>query len=140
MSEIEFCPLPELCQPLLDKFYRAQRSPMRSSGATQLWVAKQQAIIGALCLTQVADGYWLTGLFVAPEWRRQGVAERLIASAMRDLAGPVWLFCHPDLIGFYERSGFALAADLPSALADKLVRYRRTKELVGMVGATNCSN
>jgi GNAT superfamily N-acetyltransferase len=132
MSEIEFCQLPELCQPLLDKFYRAHRSPMRSSGAAQFWVAKQQEIIGALCLTLIADGYWLTGLFVAPEWRGQGVAERLIASAMRDLTGPVWLFCHPDLVRFYQRSGFAPVTDLPQVLADKLARYRHTKALVGM--------
>lgn len=132
MSEIEFCLLPPLCQPLLDKFYRTHRSPMRSSGAAQLWVAREQEIIGALSLTPVAEGVWLTGLFVAPQWRGQTIAGRLIASALNGWTGPVWLFCHPDLMRFYERSGFWPTTDLPPALADKLTRYQRTKALVAM--------
>jgi GNAT superfamily N-acetyltransferase len=133
MPDIEYCRLAKACQPLLDKFYRAHRSPMRSSGAAQMWVAKQQEIVGALCLTPVTDGHWLTGLFIAPEWRGQSVARTLISSALEALAGPVWLFCHPELLGFYEQSGFALTENLPPALADKLTRYSRTKVLVAMV-------
>ncbi len=132
MSDIEFCPLPPICQPLLDKFYRAHRSPMRASGTAQMWVARQQEILGALNLTPVADGYWLTGLFVAPQWRGQAIAGRLIAQALEDLTGPVWLFCHPELVTFYERSGFTPASELPPVLADKLTRYQRTKELGAM--------
>ncbi|WP_122665965.1 GNAT family N-acetyltransferase [Pseudomonas viridiflava] len=132
MSDIEFCPLPPICQPLLDKFYRAHRSPMRASGTAQMWVARQQEIIGALNLTPVADGYWLTGLFVAPQWRSQAIAGRLIAQALESLTGPVWLFCQPELVAFYERSGFTPASELPPVLADKLTRYQRTKELGAM--------
>lgn len=132
MPETEFCPLPPLCQPLLDKFYRAHRSPMRSSGAAQVWVARQQEIIGTLSLAPVADGYWLTGLFVAPQWRGQGIAGQLIAVALKGLIGPVWLFCHPDLVRFYEQSGFTPATDLPPMLADKLARYQKTKALMAM--------
>ena len=97
-----------------------------------MWVARQQEIIGALSLMPVADGYWLTGLFVAPQWRGRTIAGQLIASALKDLNGPVWLFCHPDLVRFYEQSGFALTPDLPSVLADKLTRYQRTKALLAM--------
>ena len=133
MPDIEFCQLPALCQPLLDKFYRSHRSPMRTSAATQMWVAREQDIIGALCLTSVADGHWLTGLFVSPHRRGEKLASRLMTRARADLTGPVWLFCHPELARFYERSGFALATELPPTLADKLARYQRTKALVGMV-------
>ncbi|RMQ98252.1 Acetyltransferase, GNAT protein [Pseudomonas savastanoi pv. glycinea] len=132
MSETEFCPLPSLCQPLLDKFYRAHRSPMRSSGAAQVWVARQQEIIGALSLAPVADGYWLTGLFVAPQWRGRTIAGQLIASALEGQKGPIWLFCHPDLVRFYEQSGFTPTTDLPPMLADKLARYQKTKALMAM--------
>ena len=132
MPDIEFCLLPEVCQPLLDKFYRAHRSPMRSSSGSQMWVARQPDIIGALCLRPVAGGYWLTGLFVDPDWRSQGIAGRLIAEALKDSAGAVWLFCDPDLAGFYERHGFVLADDLPQSLAEKLMRYSRAKALVAM--------
>ena len=135
MPTIEFCLLPETCLPLLGKFYRTHRSQMRASSGGKVWVAKQPEIIGALCLRQVAGGHWLTGLFVAPEWRSQAIAGQLITHALRDAISPVWLFCDPDLAGFYERSGFTLAEDLPQSLAEKLMRYGRTKALVAMVCA-----
>lgn len=133
MPEIEYYLLPPVCQPLLDKFYRAHRSPMRTGAGAQPWVARQQEIIGALSLRPVSGGHWLTGLFVAPEVRGQGIAERLITRALQDVAAPVWLFCDPQLLTFYERSGFALTTDLPASLDEKLRRYSRTKDLIGMV-------
>lgn len=132
MPDIEFVLLPEVCQPLLDKFYRSHRSAMRSSSGAQMWVARQPDIIGALCLRPVSGGHWLTGLFVDPERRSEGIAGRLIAQALKDSTGTVWLFCDPDLAGFYERNGFALADDLPQSLAEKLMRYSRAKALVAM--------
>lgn len=135
MSDVEFSILPPNCQPLLDKFYRAHRSQMRASSTAQSWVARQQEIIGALSLSPVAGGFWLTGLFVAPEWRNQGIASQLMAHAMRQLSGPVWLFCHPDLQGFYEAAGFAPAGALPQSLGEKLMRYGRNKTLVALIRA-----
>ncbi len=133
MPAIEFYPLSELSRPLLDKFYREHRSPMRAGGEAQLWVAKHTEIVGGLCLTRVADGQWLTGLFVAPALRGQGIARRLIAAALADVKRPVWLFCHPDLMGFYQGVGFEAAPGLPHVLAERFVRYSRTKPLVALV-------
>jgi GNAT superfamily N-acetyltransferase len=132
MPEIEFCLLPEVCQPLLDKFYRSHRSAMRSTSGAQMWVARQPDIIGALSLRSVSGGYWLTGLFVDPERRSEGIAGRLIARALEESSGTVWLFCDPDLTGFYERHSFTLADELPQSLAEKLMRYSRAKALVAM--------
>jgi GNAT superfamily N-acetyltransferase len=133
MSDIEFYLLPEACQPLANKFYRACRSPVRTSNVGQIWVARQDEIIGALCLTAVAEGTWLTGLLVAPEVRSQGVAKKLIGQALANSSGPVWLFCHPDLMPFYQRSGFAPAQALPRVLGERLMRYSRSKSLEAMV-------
>lgn len=130
---ITFGILPDALLPLVDKFYRSHRSPMRAAKGATIWVAKQQELIGALSLTTVADGQWLTGLFVAPHWRGQAVAGRLLEEALRVQTGPVWLFCHPELAGFYQRAGFVLCGDLPGVLADRLRRYGRTKALVAMV-------
>lgn len=135
MPDIEFSILQPDCLPLLDKFYREHRSNMRSSSAAQAWVARQQEIIGALSLTPVAGGYWLTGLFVAPHCRSQGIARQLMAHATGSLAEPVWLFCHPDLQEFYEASGFTPAGALPQSLGEKLMRYGRNKTLVALVRA-----
>lgn len=132
MPAIQFCLLPESSRPLLNKFYRGHKSPMRSGSEAQLWVAKQAEIVGALCLTAVADGHWLTGLFVAPSLRSQAIASRLIGEALAHTHGPVWLFCHPDLLSFYQRAGFETASNLPDALKDRFERYSRTKALIAM--------
>ncbi|MFJ4141665.1 GNAT family N-acetyltransferase [Pseudomonas sp. NPDC089734] len=133
MTDIRFSLLSDTCRPLLDKFYREHRSPMRAVSQGQRWVAKQSQIVGALCLTPVAHGHWLTGLFVAPPMRGQAIARRLISHALEPLAGPVWLFCHPDLLTFYQQSGFEPATDLPSPLADKFMRYSRSKPLIALI-------
>ncbi len=66
MSDITFCTLPDDCRPLLGKFYREHQSSMRAASKGEVWVARQPDIIGALSLSPVADGHWLTALFVAP--------------------------------------------------------------------------
>ncbi|WP_081430356.1 GNAT family N-acetyltransferase [Pseudomonas putida] len=104
---------------------------MRTSDAGEVWVARAGEIIGGLSLTPVPDGQWLTGLLVAPDWRGKGVARLLIDHACG--AERTWLFCHPDLQGFYERLGFMVNEDLPQTLADRLARYRRSKPLLAMV-------
>lgn len=130
---MQFDALSPLERPLLDKFYRAHHAPMRSKGQAQLWVAREASIIAGMCLTPVADGHWLTGLFVAPERRRRGVAQALLDATRDSIEGSLWLFCDPALVGFYQRSGFAETEALPQGLADRLARYRQTKVLVAMV-------
>lgn len=132
MSEIQLSILPEACRPLLNKFYREHRSSMRTATKGQVWVAKDGEVCGALCLTAVDDGHWLTGLFVAPQRRGQGIARQLIEAATSPLDGPVWLFCHPDLQGFYLTSGFDKAQRLPVVLGERFMRYSRSKPLVAL--------
>ncbi|MFP3517205.1 GNAT family N-acetyltransferase [Pseudomonas sp. SIMBA_077] len=97
-----------------------------------MWVARQEEIIGGLCLRPMVGGYWLTGLFVAPQLRGQGVARALLNAAVSTCAGPVWLFCAPELHGFYQRLGFSSDTDLPYALQERLVRYQRNKAMIAM--------
>lgn len=118
--------------PLMNKFYRAHQSSMKAVRDAQLWVAKREEIIAALCLRPVAGGHWLTGLFVDPGCRGQGIAAGLIAAAVKDVQAPVWLFCHPDLRGFYERQGFSFDPPLPYAMAERLSRYARSKPMIAM--------
>jgi len=129
---MQICVLPEISRPLLDKFYRAHQSFMRSKGDAHAWVARDPLIIAALCLTPVAGGHWLTSVFVAPDRRHQGVAGRLIEAAIAAVGGKVWLFCDPELTGFYARLGFDVALDLPESLAGRFARYGRTKSLIAL--------
>lgn len=105
---------------------------MRAASDAQLWVARAPGIIAGLSLSPVGDGYWLTGLFVDPQQRNKGVAGRLIEAALEQANGPTWLFCHPDLVPFYQRLGFHMAGQLPESLASRLLRYQRSKRLVAL--------
>lgn len=105
---------------------------MRAAGDAELWVARGPGIIAGLSLSPVGDGFWLSGLFVDPQRRSQGVAGRLVEAALAQAGGPTWLFCHPDLAPFYQRLGFDIAQQLPQALAGRLQRYQRSKRLVAL--------
>ncbi|MFW9078080.1 GNAT family N-acetyltransferase [Pseudomonas sp. P2757] len=132
MTDTRYALLDDLSWPLLNKFYRAHQSPMKAVREAQLWVARREEIVGALCLRQVSGGHWLTGLFVDPACREQGIAAQLIDAAVSGVEEPVWLFCHPDLRGFYERRGFSFDPELPQAMAERLSRYARSKPMVAM--------
>lgn len=132
MSPIEIDTLPAELRPLLNAFYRAQRSPMRAAQGATLWVARGPEIVAGLNMTPVAEGVWLTGLLVSERQRGRQIARRLVQAAVAQARGPVWLFCHPDLQGFYEKLGFAADPSLPAALAERLQRYRLSKFLLAM--------
>ena len=125
-------PLTGLERRLLDHFYRQQGSRMRTPAEGQPWVARSGSIVAGLNLTPVAGGHWLTGLLVDPQWRQRGVASCLMRAAMTGLDGTVWLFCHPDLLPFYQRLSFEPSVDLPEALAGRLQRYQQHKPLIAL--------
>ncbi|WP_241663907.1 GNAT family N-acetyltransferase [Stutzerimonas nosocomialis] len=135
VDPIQYLPLPSLQRPLLDKFYREQRSAMRTPAQASLWVARAPQIIAGLCLSPVEGGCWLTGLLVAGTHRRAGIASALLSRAAESVDGNLWLFCHPNLEGFYARRGFAPCMQLPGPLADRYRRYSRHKPLVALVRA-----
>ena len=131
MPTPRFRHLPAQLRPLVDKFYRGHRSPMRSQAGDKIWVAERgDEIVAALSLRPLAGGQWLTGLFVAPALRRQGVAAALLGHSLALHPEPVWLFCHPELRNFYQRLGFEDCQSLPTELAERLTRYQRTKSLI----------
>lgn len=132
MNSCTFAPLPPLQRRLLAQFYRQHGSAMRIAGEGVQWVARAGGIIAGLNLTPLADGHWLTGLFVAPPHRGRQVARQLIEAAVQASPGAVWLFCDPQLQGFYARLGFVPAQLLPDALASRLARYQRSKPLLAM--------
>ena len=132
MTTLVYASLEAPLWPLMNKFYRAHQSSMKASKDSQLWVARQEEIVAGLCLRPAAHGHWLTGLFVAPAVRGRGIAAALVSAAASTCEGPVWLFCDPELQGFYERLGFGLDTDLPQVLHERLVRYQRNKAMIAM--------
>ena len=71
-------------------------------------------VIGVARVTEVEGARTIDDIWVAPEFRRQGVAGELIAHA----GAPLWLICDQDMIAFYERRGFVLMApeEFPAGL------------------------
>lgn len=138
MTAIIYAPLEAVLWPLMNKFYRAHQSPMKAVRDAQLWVARQEEIVAGLCLRPIAHGHWLTGLFVAPGLRGQGIARALVSQAVAACDGPVWLFCDPQLQNFYEKLGFSLDVELPHALHERLVRYQRNKAMIAMGLTPSC--
>ena len=61
--------------------------------------------------------WMLEDVYVLPEFRAQGLATALIEEA-RAGRSPLWLICDDEMIAFYERLDFALAAKeaFPQAL------------------------
>ncbi|MCP2069279.1 UNVERIFIED_ORG: GNAT superfamily N-acetyltransferase [Pseudomonas reinekei] len=84
MPDTHYTLLDEPLWPLMNKFYRAHQSSMKAVRDAQLWVARRDGIVAALCLRPVSGGHWLTGLFVDPQCREQGIAAGLIAAAVKD--------------------------------------------------------
>ena len=132
MPELHISPLAEPLWPLLNKFYRRHDSPMKALKGGRLWVARESEIVAGLCLTPVVGGQWLTGVFVDPAYRGQGLAKRVIDAAVAEVEGTVWLLCHPDLEGLYQRMGFTQNTVLPQSLSERWVRYKRNKPMIAM--------
>jgi hypothetical protein len=89
MPDTQYTLLAEPLWPLMNKFYRAHQSSMKAVRDARLWVARRDEIIGALCLRPVSGGHWLTGLFVDPACREQGIAAiRICADFMNDAVLP----------------------------------------------------
>ncbi|KTC31807.1 GNAT family acetyltransferase [Pseudomonas sp. ICMP 19500] len=132
MPPLHIEPLAEPLWPLLNKFYRNHNSSMKALKGGRLWVARDSAIVAGLCLSPVVGGQWLTGVFVAPTYRGQGLAARLVEEAVAGCEGTVWLLCHPDLEGLYRGMGFSQDTVLPQSLSERLVRYKRNKPMIAM--------
>ncbi|WLI00062.1 GNAT family N-acetyltransferase [Pseudomonas simiae] len=132
MPNLHIEPLAEPLWPLLNKFYRSHNSSMKALKGGRLWVARESEIVAGLCLTPVVGGQWLTGVFVDPAYRGQGLAKRVIDAAVAEVEGSVWLLCHPDLEGLYQRMGFTQNTVLPQSLSERWVRYKRNKPMIAM--------
>lgn len=132
MQQLRIERLPPEQYGLLQRFYRAQRAAMRVKDASQAWVVRDAQICAGLCLRQVADGHWLTGLLVDAGQRRRGLASRLLDYLRCRVEGPLWLFCDPALVDFYRARGFYDCESLPSALASRFARQVRSKPLLAL--------
>ncbi|MEJ6474018.1 GNAT family N-acetyltransferase [Pseudoalteromonas piscicida] len=132
--------LPAIMTPLVNKFYDKHRARGRAAKHDHIWVAKYQHEIVAACRLQPVNGDWLlVGVYVVAQHRKQGIANRLIKTAIDQLyaAAPqsaVYTFAYDYLIDFYSSLGFSCESlELPNELAGRLASYLgQNRQLVAM--------
>ncbi|MFT0212757.1 GNAT family N-acetyltransferase [Pseudomonas sp. F1_0610] len=137
-TEFKILKLSELERPLLEKFHKTYKSQMKMPADTHLWALyKGKDIIGSVCITPTETlAHWLNALYIAPDFRNQGLASMLLNKVLSNYIHDVWLFCLPELIPFYDKNGFLRCEfGLPESLEDKLTRYQLTKPLISMLHA-----
>jgi hypothetical protein len=70
-----------------------------------------------------------------PRFTDEGAQGRALVGSARQRdcrQGTLWLLCHPDLEGLYQRMGFTQDTVLPQSLSERLVRYKRNKPMIAM--------
>lgn len=63
--------------------------------------------VGCYSMTKKGSLYWLTDMFVVPEFRNQGMGRMLVDHAIKD-CNNVALHAQADVVPFYEKQGFQL--------------------------------
>ena len=119
--------------PLANAFYRRQQyraTTQRQDRVHVLRSAGTDEIIGAVRLTprrceSVGDLFFVRSLCVASEWRRRGLATRLLRAALAESAGRAsYAFPFAELAPLYRAAGFR---ELPAAEAPAWLEATRAK-------------
>jgi predicted N-acetyltransferase YhbS len=89
------------------------------------FVARDGAIVGCVRLVEVdAQTLVADDVLVDSSRRREGIGSRVVQTAMNSRGGTIWLACHDENEGFYEKLGFTRVAekDLPAPVLSYLVK------------------
>ena len=130
---VETAVLLDAVTPLANAFYRRQpyRAPTpRQDRVHVLRRAETAEISGAVRLPprrceSVGDLYFVRSLCVASEWRRRGLATRLLRAALAETAGRAsYAFPFAELAPLYRAAGFR---ELPPAEAPAWLEATRAK-------------
>ncbi|USE70272.1 GNAT family N-acetyltransferase [Pseudoalteromonas maricaloris] len=132
--------LPAVMTPLVNKFYAANKARGRAAKHDKVWVAKNSNEIIAACRLQPVDGYWLlVGVYVASQYRKQGIAKKLIETVIAQFRSQqpqqiIYTFAYCHLHDFYSTLGFqSNSLELPPELASRLSSYLgQNRQLVAM--------
>ncbi len=88
-------------------------------------IARAGAIAGCVRLVEVETRQVVLDDFLMREDQRgQGLGRRLMEAAMNNRGGTLFLCCHDDVLGFYEKLGFSRVeyTDLPQPVKDYFER------------------
>ena len=88
-------------------------------------IARDGPIAGCVRLVEVEPRtVVLDDVLVRPDRRGQGLGRQLVQAAMNNRGGTLFLCCHKDALGFYEKLGFSEVPfdDLPAPVKEYMVR------------------
>lgn len=103
----------------LEHFYAASEWEADPSRGTSFF-ARDGGIVGAARLVEVGPQMVVVDDVVVDRNRRnQGIGSAVMRAAMNSRGGRLFLCCHPEALGFYEKLGFAQVdfASLPDEVA-----------------------
>ncbi len=97
-----------------------QQAPNPRDGA--VYVARAGKLVGCLRLKEVAPGaVVIDKMAVDPQRRGEGIGGQLMQAAMNAKGGTLYLYCHADAAGFYEKFDFKPVA--PDALPEPVMEH-----------------
>lgn len=112
----------------VEQFYRSHGYKIKCGAGERVYVMAHDDLIAAARLVPQGSGhYWLRNLLVAGDWRRRGIASKLMRELLPDIA-PHGCYCFalPHLVAFYTEVGFVQNPDhCPADIADTFHIYRR---------------
>jgi len=112
--------------PLVNKFYNKYGARGRATKQDIIWVVYAELEMIAACRIQRRDGYlFLSTLLVAPRWRKQGIAKKLLLLLLSKQQEAVFTFAYQSLIDFYRSIGFNYVLTLPLPISTLFRVYKR---------------
>ncbi|WP_438462669.1 GNAT family N-acetyltransferase [Marinomonas sp. PE14-40] len=127
--------------PLAKKFYQAYYPAGKANKADPIWALTEgYQIRVCLRLKQFEDCQLLTAMVTHPDFRKQGLGQRLLTALNSDSTQPLstkpcYCFAFTHLESFYQKAGFtSISADeLPTRLKARFTAYTQSgKALIPM--------
>lgn len=142
MQEVEFHirPARKLDQIIIRQLiHKARLNPLGISWqAFDIVEGPDGQVLGCGQIKRHRDGsVELASLYIAPEYRGQGIASALIRQLQSKARSDLWLTCRSDLIPFYARFEFLEVTDpreMPGYFRRVWQLFRLFKRLVGEGG------
>jgi len=137
INQYNYLQLEPIKYPLLNKFYALEKAKSKASSHDIVWITKHlDIIIAAARLAPLPGNYrLLTGVYVAVDYRSQGIARRLVSQCCLNQES-IYTFALSPLEAFYQQLGFTTltASDLPCELAQRFNAYvKQGRKIVAMI-------
>ncbi|MCF2857977.1 GNAT family N-acetyltransferase [Pseudoalteromonas sp. SMS1] len=117
--------LPAIQTPLANKFFQTHKVRGRATKQDQVWVVKQVDLIAACRVQNVDHHAFLSTVFVATDFRGQGVAKMMLKQVVEHNIHGIYTFAYRDVVPLYLQLDFECvdAHSLSNTLQRKFASY-----------------